>query len=43
LGASIAPNRIAKALTGQVNKPVNAKADKPKIMNWLTLMDIHGS
>ena len=33
LGASIAPNRIARARTGQVKSPVNAKADTPKIAN----------
>ena len=38
LGASIAPSRIAKARTGQVKRPVKAKAATPKIKNWLVLM-----
>jgi hypothetical protein len=36
----MAPKRIAKARIGQVSKPVNAKADSPKMANWVELIDI---
>jgi isoleucyl-tRNA synthetase len=38
LGASMAPRRIAKALTGQVNNPVSAKAATPKIAYCAAVM-----
>jgi hypothetical protein len=34
----MAPKRIANDRTGQVNKPVDAKAETPKITNWVVLI-----
>jgi hypothetical protein len=38
LGKSIAPNLIAKALTGPVRRPLRAKAATPKMTNCIVVI-----